>query len=148
MKSYRPPAKRKAAYDQCVFDAGSAEAIKSTSEPTATVGIFSEVLEAWVPGTTYEKRYSLFTHDGKVGFTRQANITAQAHQPPFSPGMESVYGIRPIPDDSGVYPYVYNMAASVGMRVREEDAIYRCIEDIQLLIWPPSQVPRYFELEV
>ena len=72
-------------------------------------------------------------------FTRQA-VTAMEHQPPGSAGMEAIYGIRPIPDDDGVYPYVYNMAAVAGMRVRENGETYVCTRDIDPLLYPPSQV--------
>lgn len=61
--------------------------------------------------------------------------------------MEAIYGVRPAPDDNGVYPYVYNMAASVGMRVREGDNVYVCIQPADPLLYPPSQVAALFTLE-
>ena len=51
------------------------------------------------------------------------------------------------PDADGVYPYVYNMAATVGMRVREGDAVYVCKQAIDPMLWPPSQVAAHFDLE-
>jgi hypothetical protein len=116
----------------------------SGAAPIAEAGRFD--YPAWAAGKAYAKG-ELFTYDGMVGFARQA-VTAQAHQSPFSAGMEAVYGVRPKPDKYGVYPYVYNMAASVGMRVRDGDAVYACIQQIDLLIWPPSQVPAHFHIEI
>lgn len=114
-------------------------------EPVATAGLFAPALDAWTPGTAYAKN-RVFTHNGAVYFTRQA-VTAMAHQQPGSTGMEAIYGVRPIPDADGVYPYVYNMAATVGMRVREGDAVYVCKQAIDPMLWPPSQVAAHFDLE-
>ena len=69
------------------------------------------------------------------------------HQQPGSVGMEAIYGVRPVPDDAGVFPYTYNMAASVGMRVREGDAVYVCKQAIDPLLYPPSQVAAHFDKE-
>lgn len=122
-----------------------AQAQASTAEPSATVGVLADGLPAWEAGKTYEKQYTLFTYDGKVGYTRQANLTALEVYPPFSTGTEALYGVRPVPDDNGVYPYVYNMAAKVGMRVRDEGVVYICIQAVDPLLYPPAQVPAHFE---
>lgn len=114
-------------------------------ELVATAGLFAPALDAWTPGTAYAKN-RVFTHNGAVYFTRQA-VTAMAHQQPGSTGMEAIYGVRPIPDADGVYPYVYNMAATVGMRVREGGAVYVCKQAIDPMLWPPSQVAAHFDLE-
>lgn len=147
MDSIKEIAARDVAYIRRLRAEGAATAQASSSKPRAAVGLFAGGLEPWEPGKTYDKRYTLFLHEGKVGFTRQAGVLAQAHQPPFSTGMEAVYGVRPIPNAAGIYPYVYNMAAEVGMRVQDGDTIYACIESIDPLLWPPSQVPRYFMAE-
>lgn len=81
----------------------------------------------------------------KRGASKEARQWMQ--QPPGSAGMEVIYGVRPAPDDNGVYPYVYNMAASVGMRVREGDNVYVCTRDIDPLLYPPSQVAAHFSKE-
>lgn len=116
----------------------------ATEAPSATVGVLSDGIPAWKPGKTYEKQYTLFTHDGKVGFTRQPNLTAQAHYPPFSIGTESLYGVRSVPDENGVYPYIYNMAASVGMKVSDGDMVYECIQAIDPMLHPPGAIPAHF----
>lgn len=115
------------------------------AEPVATAGLFAPALDAWTPGTAYIKN-RVFTHNGAVYFTRQA-VTAMEHQQPGSTGMEAIYGVRPVPDDAGVFPYTYNMAASVGMRVREGDAVYVCKQAIDPLLYPPSQVAAHFDKE-
>ena len=110
--------------------------------PVATAGLFAPALPAWEPGTSYAQ-YAPFVYEGVMYFTRQA-VTAMEHQQPGSAGMEAIYGVRPIPDDDGVYPYVYNMAAVAGMRVRENGETYVCTRDIDPLLYPPSQVAAHF----
>lgn len=113
--------------------------------PVATAGLFAPALPAWEPGTSYAQ-YAPFVHEGTVYFARQA-VTALEHQPPGSTGMEAIYGVRPVPDAEGIYPYTYNMAASAGMRVREGDAVYVCTREIDPLLYPPSQVAAHFDKE-
>jgi len=127
-----------------VIAEGAALAQASQEEPAATVGVLAEGFPAWEPGAYYEKRYTLFEHKGDVYFTRQDGITAYAHQEPGATGMESVYGIRPIPDEEGVYPYRRNMAASVGMQVRDRDVVYECIRSIDPVLYPPADLPAHF----
>ena len=55
--------------------------------------------------------------------------------------------IRSLVFDDGVYPYVYNMAAVAGMRVRENGETYVCTRDIDPLLYPPSQVAAHFTKE-
>lgn len=125
---------------------GAALAQASNEEPTATVGVLADGFPVWEPGMVFEKRFSYFTYNGDVGFTRQANITAMEHQPPFTVGMESVYGIRPVPDDGGVFPYRYNMAASVGMKVREGEMVYECYRAVDPMLYPPERLPAHFKI--
>lgn len=113
--------------------------------PVATAGLFAPALPAWEPGTSYAQ-YAPFVHEGTVYFARQV-VTAMEHQPPGSTGMEAIYGVRPVPDVDGIYPYTYNMAASAGMRVREGDAVYVCTREIDPLLYPPSQVAAHFDKE-
>lgn len=123
--------------------AGAAQIGKA--EPVAAAGLFAAALEPWQAGTSYAKG-AAFVHNSAVYFARQAVVSAE-HQQPGSTGMEAIYGVRPIPDDDGVYPYVYNMAAVAGMRVRENGETYVCTRDIDPLLYPPSQVAAHFTKE-
>ena len=123
--------------------AGAAQIVGQV--PVAMAGLFAPALPAWEPGTSYAQ-YAPFVHEGVMYFTRQA-VTAMEHQPPGGAGMEAIYGVRPIPDDDGVYPYVYNMAANANMRVREGTDIYVCMRAIDPLLYPPSQVAAHFSKE-
>ena len=114
-----------------------AQAIRASMDAAA--------LEPWQAGTSYAKG-AAFVHNGAVYFARQAVVSAE-HQQPGSTGMEAIYGVRPIPDDDGVYPYVYNMAANANMRVREGADIYVCMRAIDPLLYPPSQVAAHFTKE-
>ena len=119
----------------------------STEEPSATVGVLVDGIPAWEPGKTYEKAYTLFSYNGAVGFTRQANLTAQEIYPPFSVGTEALYGARPSPDENGVYSYIYNMAAKEGMRVKEDEDVYVCYQALDPMLYPPSQLAAHFTKE-
>ena len=118
----------------------------SGQEPAPTAGIFGDGFTPWQAGKTYRLNEPFF-YAGMVGFSRQNGLIASDVYPPFSTGTESLYGVRPVPDAEGVYPYIYNMAASVGMRVREGDAVYVCIQPADPLLYPPSAVPALFEAE-
>ena len=117
----------------------------SSAVPVATAGLFAPALSEWQPNTSYAQN-AAFTYNGAVYFARQA-VTSAAHQSPGSTGMEAIYGVRPIPDNDGVYPYIYNMAAVAGMCVRENGEIYVCTRDIDPLLYPPSQVAAHFNKE-
>ncbi len=125
--------------------AGAAQAQAAKAAPIATVGVFIGGFAPWEAGKAYAQ-YDLFSYDGKVGFCRQP-VTSAVHQPPFSTGTEAIYGVRPAPDGSGVYPYVYNMAASVGMRVRsaKDGAVYTCYRAIDPLLYDPADIQAHFE---
>lgn len=120
-------------------------AVATNSAPAAQIGVFSAGVEPWEAGKTYQQ-YDLFTYGNAVGYVKQPSLTAQDIYPPFSVGTEAIYGARPAPDDEGVYPYVYNMAASVGMKVREVNTVYECIQAINDMLYPPSMLPAHFVL--
>lgn len=120
-------------------------AVATNSAPAAQIGVFSKGVDPWEAGKTYEQ-YDLFEYGGNVGYVKQPTLTAQEIYPPFSVGTEALYGARPAPDENGVYPYVYNMAASVGMKVREGDAVYECIQAIPDMLYPPSMLAAHFVL--
>lgn len=118
----------------------------SGAEPAATAGVLVDGFPAWEAGKAYAQN-EVFAYDGKVGFARQA-LTSSSVYPPFSTGTEALYGVRPAPDEDGVYPYVYNMAVTVGMRVRDNDIVYKCIQAANPLLYAPSAVPALFQQEV
>ena len=129
--------------------AGAREAkalsVTTNTAPSAGIGVFSAGVDPWEPEKVYEQ-YDLFTYGGAVGYVKQLTLTASEIYPPFSVGTEALYGARPSPDDEGVYPYVYNMAADVGMKVREGDTVYECIQRIDDMLYPPSQLAAHFAL--
>lgn len=118
---------------------------ESGKEPAATVGVLVDGFPAWEADKAYALN-ELFAYDGKVGFARQA-LTSSSVYPPFSTGTESLYGVRPAPDADGIYPYVYNMAVTVGMRVRDGNTVYKCIQAANPLLYAPETVPALFTLE-
>lgn len=134
---------------RAVSAAGAQEAkalaVATNTAPAAQIGVFSAGVEPWESGKTYQQ-YDLFTYGDAVGYVKQPSLTAQEIYPPFSVGTEALYGARPAPDEDGVYPYTYNMAASVGMKVREDGVVYECIQAINDMLYPPSQLAAHFVL--
>ena len=134
---------------RAISSAGAQEAkalaVATNTAPAAQIGVFSAGVEPWEAGKVYEQ-YDLFTYGGNVGYVKQLSLTASEIYPPFSIGTEALYGARPAPDDEGVYPYVYNMAASVGMKVREDGVVYECIQAINDMLYPPSMLAAHFVL--
>ena len=126
---------------------GAALAAESGQEPRASAGLLYDGLPHWEAGREYVKN-ELFTYAGMVGYARQAH-TSQAAYTPFSAGTESLYGVRPVPDDYGIYPYAYNMKSEVGMRVRsaKDSAVYVAIQPADPLLYDPADVPALFEKE-
>lgn len=114
------------------------------NEPTADSGIFSESMDAWEAGKDYEVN-DLFSYEGNMGFVKQGHTSA-AHWIPFTQGTEALYGARPTPNADGVYPYVYNMAADVGMKVSDPDdgKVYECIQKINDMLFKPHEIPAHF----
>ena len=113
------------------------------ADPPADVGIFGgSTFPAFEFGRAYAKN-ELFSYKGKTGFVRQAH-TSQSTWVPFTAGTESLYGARPKMNSDGTYDYVYNMAASVGMKVNSNGKTYQCIQALDVMIWPPDQIPAHF----
>ena len=115
------------------------------AEPAATVGVLVDGFPAWEADKAYALN-EVFSYQGKVGFARQA-LTSSSVYPPFSTGTEALYGVRPAPDEDGVYPYVYNMAVTVGMRVSNNGKTYKCIQAANPLLYAPETVPALFTRE-
>lgn len=130
--------------NRSILAEGARMAQASGAEPAATVGVLADGFPAWEPDKAY-KLNEIFVYDGKVGFARQA-FTSSSVYPPFSTGTEALYGVRPAPDEDGIYPYVYNMAVSVGMRVSNNGKTYKCIQAANPLLYPPETVPALFTL--
>jgi hypothetical protein len=114
--------------------------------PTADSGLFADTAKPWKAGEEY-KANDLFSYNGNMGFVKQAH-TSQAHWIPFTTGTESLYGARPAPNADGVYPYTYNMAAEVGMRVLDPDdgKVYECIQIINDMLYKPHEIPAHFKV--
>ena len=121
-------------------------ALQTEEAPPAEVGVFGLVgYPVWEPGTTYA-RNQLVSHEGAVYYIKQPELTAQDIYPPGSVGTEALYGARPKMNPDGTYPYRYNMAAAVGMRVWSSDGatLYECIQAIPDMLFPPESIPAHF----
>ena len=128
------------------MNTAGAEAVQSLGkEPPVSAGFFT--YGEWQPNTKY-KQYAMFQYNGNPYFAKQEH-TSLAVYPPGSVGTESLYGARPSPDLDGVYPYVYNMAAELGMKVRsaKNGNIYECYANATYtLIDDPADAPAIFRL--
>ena len=127
------------------MNTAGAEAMQSlNAEPPVSAGVFT--YGEWMPDTAY-KQYDLFTYNGVAGFIRQAHTSLEVY-PPFSVGTEALYGARPAADTEGIYPYVYNMRVTVGMKVRSEKDgnVYIAINEADPLLYDPADAVSIFEL--
>lgn len=120
----------------------AAEAKATGNAPSVDAGLFD--YPEWKPNTEYKKG-DLFLYGGQAGFVRQ-NHTSQSHWIPFTTGTESLYGARPRQRPDGVYPYIYNMKAEVGMKVEDEGIVYECYKPIDPVLYPPSAIPAHFKV--
>ena len=130
--------------NQNILAEGARMVKEAGAEPAATAGVLVDGFPAWEADKAYALN-EVFRYDGKVGFARQA-LTSSSVYPPFSTGTEALYGVRPAPDEDGVYPYVYNMAVTVGMRVSNNGKTYECIQAANPLLYAPEDVPAIFTL--
>lgn len=114
--------------------------------PTADSGVYVETVEPWEVDKEY-KQNDLFSYKGNLGYIKQAH-TSQEQWIPFTQGTESLYGARPAPNADGIYPYAYNMAADVGMKVIDPDdgLVYECIQAITDMLYKPHEIPAHFKI--
>ena len=128
------------------MNSAGAEAMQAlNSEPPVSAGVFT--YDEWKANTPY-KQYDLFTYQGVAGFVRAAAVNSLDIYPPFSIGTEALYGARPPADAEGIYPYVYNMRVTLGMRVRSEKDgnVYIAINEADPLLVDPVDAVSIFEL--
>ena len=143
MGKYNDWAEKKAAeIERMRAQGGQAVREAASDSPGVDIGYFD--YDEWTPGTAYKKG-DVFTHNGKCGFCRQAVNSLEIY-PPFSVGTEALYGARPAADIDGVYPYVYNMRAEAGMKVRsaKDGEVYTCIQPADPLLLDPADAPAHF----
>lgn len=115
----------------------------SNTEPSANAGVFT--YDEWRENTDYEQ-YDMFTYKGNAYFAKQ-KLTSSFVFPPDALGVEALYGIRPTPDAEGVYPYMQNMAVTIGMKVRsaKDDNVYVCYANAtNTLVYDPVDAPAIF----
>lgn len=115
-------------------------------EPSANAGVFT--YDEWRENTDYEQ-YDMFTYKGNAYFAKQ-KLTSSSVYPPGALGVEALYGIRPSPDAEGVYPYMRNMAVTIGMKVRsaKDGNVYVCYANAtNTLIYDPADAPALFRLD-
>lgn len=112
--------------------------------PMADSGILVNGAEEWKAETSYEQN-DLFSYEGVLGYVKQPHTSQEQHKP-FTAGTEALYGARPAPDENGVYSYTYTMACDVGMKVRDGEEIYECIQAITDMLYAPHEIPAHFTL--
>lgn len=133
------------------MNAAGAEIVQTSAksfntEPSANAGVFT--YDEWHENTNYEQ-YDMFTYNGNAYFAKQ-KLTSSFVYPPDALGVEALYGIRPSPDAEGVYPYIRNMAVTIGMKVRsaKDGNVYVCYANAtNTLIYDPVDAPALFEIK-
>lgn len=133
-----------------LLNAAGAEIVQTSAkssgtEPSANAGVFT--YDEWRENTGYEQ-YDMFTYKGNAYFAKQ-KFTSSSVYPPDALGVEALYGIRPSPDSEGVYPYIRNMAVTIGMKVRsaKDGNVYVCYANAtNTLVYDPVDAPALFEI--
>lgn len=122
----------------CMALAFMDESEKDRENLSANAGYFAKEYGQWQPGETY-KAGKLLQYEGVALQVRQ-QVTAQAHQPPFSEGMTAIYIPYLVPDEKGVKTYKYGCSTKRGERFYGEDGkIYEHIAvDNPSNIYPPT----------
>lgn len=129
-----------AAYNR-VLSAGAEMALCAEVLP-ATAGIFTECFERWQPDGEIQKKGDVLQYQG---MTYQCINDIQRFEN-FSPDIATNnYNPYPKPDENGIFHYVYGMGVSVGMLVRENDKIYKAVQNMTKQINPPSALPAIFQ---
>ena len=131
-----------------LLNAAGAEIVQTSAkssgtEPSANAGVFT--YDEWRENTDYEQ-YDMFTYKGNAYFAKQ-KFTSSSVYPPDALGVEALYGIRPTPDSEGVYPYIRNMAVTIGMKVRsaKDNNVYVCYANAtNTLVHDPVDAPALF----
>ena len=131
-----------------LLNAAGAEIVQTSAkssgtEPSANAGVFT--YDEWRENTDYEQ-YDMFTYKGNAYFAKQ-KFTSSSVYPPDALGVEALYGIRPTPDAEGVYPYMRNMAVTIGMKVRsaKDNNVYICYANAtNTLVYDPADVSAIF----
>lgn len=102
-------------------------------------GYFASQYPEWEPSKVY-KAGDLVQYQGMAVQIRQ-DVTAQAHQPPFSAGMTAIYIPYLVADENGIKPFAYGCAANTGELFYAQDgAVYQYIGvDNPSCIYPPSK---------
>lgn len=114
------------------------ESEKGQENLSANAGYFAKEYDQWQPGETY-RAGKLLQYEGVALQVRQ-QVTAQAHQPPFSAGMTAIYIPYLVPDEKGVKTYKYGCSTKRGETFYGEDGkIYEHIAvDNPSNIYPPT----------
>jgi hypothetical protein len=121
-----------------------AEAAQGKTNPLPTIGIFIDGFPEWTADDGLEETGHISQYKGMA----YQCINAIQRYDNYAPDIATNnYNPYPTPDADGIYPYVYGMGVSIGMKERYNGIVYRAIQAMTKQINPPSDLPAIFVRE-
>lgn len=121
-----------------------AEAAQGKTNPPPTIGIFADNFPEWKADNGLEETGHISKYKGMA----YQCINAIQRYEHYAPDVATNnYNPFPAPDADGIFPYVYGMGVSIGMKERYNGEIYRAIQAMTKQVNLPSELPAIFVKE-
>lgn len=120
-----------------------AEAAQGKTNPPATIGIFTDNFPEWVADDGMEETGHISRYNGMAYQCINAIQRYEHYAPDIATNNYNPY---PAPDADGIFPYVYGMGVSIGMREKYNGIVYTAIQAMTKQINPPSDLPAIFNI--
>lgn len=121
-----------------------AEAAQGKTNPPPTIGIFADNFPEWKADNGLEATGHISKYKGMAYQCINAIQRYEHYAPDVATNNYNPY---PAPDADGIFPYVYGMGVSIGMKEKYNGEIYRAIQAMTKQINPPSELPAIFVKE-
>lgn len=121
-----------------------AEAAQGKTNPPPTIGILADNFPEWKADNGLEATGHISKYKGMAYQCINAIQRYEHYAPDVATNNYNPY---PAPDADGIFPYVYGMGVSIGMKERYNGEIYRAIQAMTKQINPPSELPAIFVKE-
>ena len=130
-------------YVSSAIQAG-AETAQGKTNPPPTIGIFTDSFPEWTADNGMEETGHISKYKGMAYQCINAIQRYEHYAPDIATNNYNPY---PEPDADGVFPYVYGMGVSIGMKERYNGIVYVAIQAMTKQINPPSDLPAIFVKE-
>ena len=130
-------------YVSSAIQAG-AETAQGKTNPPPTIGIFTDSFPEWTADNGTEETGHISKYKGMAYQCINAIQRFEHYAPDIATNNYNPY---PAPDADGIFPYVYGMGVSIGMKERYNGIVYVAIQAMTKQINPPSDLPAIFVKE-